>query len=353
MRHAALGGTTTTTTTAISLLLLLLLLIILWGHHHHSYYYAQSTTDANDDALAVLPEDVRAYVIALDPLAQHVRSLVNDAATHLLGGRKPIVWRAVNGSEALTQARLPLYTQLTLASGRHDHMQLGSAPMLGCLLSHVAVWRAATEGGATTVLVLEEDAILDAVSALRLTQLLHDARNESWDVLLLETGHLTVSGATRTVGELGRTWADPKDAMHNRWMGTRGYLLTRRGALLLLTHADELGVQVDALLGMAVLFDGLRMVWSSANIAHPTRWRPSAVQTWDPCLKCLAPIDSRLYVAVCLLCVAGLYYLSQYASSSSSSAFSSASSTTSSLLLWRRWASSYPVAPPASLCANA
>jgi len=303
----------------------------------HYYYYAPSPTDAHardNNALAVLPDDVHAYIIALDPLAPHVRTLVQDAATHLLGGREPRVWRAINGSEALTQARLPLYTRLTLASGRHDHMQLGSAPMLGCLLSHVAIWRATTESGATTALVLEEDAILDAVSALRLTQLLMDARNESWDVLLLETGHLTVSGATRAVGEIGRTWADPSDALHNRWMGTRGYLLTQRGATVLLTHADELGVQVDALLGMAVVFDGLRMVWSSVNIAHPTRWRASAVQTWDPCLKCFAPIDSRLYGAVCLLCVAALYYLSQSSSSSSP---------------WRRWA-----APPASSsCTNA
>ena len=286
---------------------------------------------------AVLPDDVEGHVIALDPQAPHVHALVEDAATHLMGGRKPRVWRAINGSEALA-TRLPLYTRLTLASGRHDHMQLGSPSMLGCLLSHVAIWRAVV-GARATGLVLEEDAQLDAVSAVRLEQLLRDTRNASWDVLLLETGHLTVSGATRAVGELGRTWTDPGDALHNRWMGTRGYLLTPHGATRLLTRADELGVQVDALLGMAVVFDGLRMVWTSANIAHPTHWRASAVQTWDPCLKCFAPIDSRLYALVLLLpCAAGLYYLRRLPRPTDA---------------WIRWASSYLAAPLASPCASA
>jgi GR25 family glycosyltransferase involved in LPS biosynthesis len=258
---------------------------------------------------AVLPEDVEGHIIALDTQAPHVRALVEDAATHLMGGRRPRVWRAVNGSEAMASARLPLYTRLTLASGRHDHMQLGSPSMLGCLLSHVAIWHAVVDAKRAS-LVLEEDAQLDAVSATRLEQLLIDVRNASWDVLLLETGHLTVSGATRAVGELGRTWADPEDALHNRWMGTRGYLLTPQGAAKLLTRADELGVQVDALLGMAVVFDGLRMVWTSANIAHPTHWRPSAVQTWDPCLKCFAPIDSRLLLALLVAapCAVALFF---------------------------------------------
>ena len=337
-RRAVLGGLT-------ALLLLVGLHYAHYSHYYHYYYgralLPSSAPHAREEAV-LAEEHVEAHVIALDPWSPHVRALVEDAATHLLGGRRPHVWRAVNGSEALAQARLPLYTRMTLASGRHDHMQLGSPPMLGCLLSHVAIWRAFAERrSTTTALVLEEDAILDAVSALRLTQLLHDARNESWDVLLLETGHLTVSGATRAVGELGRTWADPGDALHNRWMGTRGYLLTLRGASLLLAHADELGVQVDALLGMAVVFDGLRMVWTASNIAHPTRWRPSAVQTWDPCLKCLAPIDSRLYALFLLLvpACACAYYLS-----ASNSALGAA---------WNWRACLLRAAPPTSPCTKA
>ena len=301
------------------------------------FWGAFSSPTSSDTGLkeAVLPESVEGHIIALDPEAPHVRALVDDAATHLLGGRRPRVWRAVNGSEAMAQTHLPLYTRMTLVSGRHDHMQLGSDAMLGCLLSHVAIWRVASR----TALVLEEDAILDAVSGVRMAQLLHDVRNETWDVLLLETGHLTISGATRAVGELGRTWADPSDALHNRWMGTRGYLLTPRGAMLLLAHADELGVQVDALLGMAVVFDGLRMVWAASTVAHPPRWRPSAVQTWDPCLKCFAPIDGRLYLLLLvLLCALGLYYLRGGPTLAAA---------------WRPWASSYPPAPPASPCASA
>lgn len=232
---------------------------------------------------------IEGFIIALDPLAPHVRRLAESTATHLLG-KAPRVWRAVNGTDAVAVPHsLPLYTRLTLVSGRHDHMQIGSPEMLGCLMSHVAVWRHVDARRLPHALVLEEDAQIDAVSAERLTQLLFDVRDEPWDILLLETGHLTVSGATRGVGQLGLTWRDPADAAHNRWMGTRGYVLTRRGAETLLRHAGDLSVQVDALLGMAVVFDGLRMVWPWVNIAHPTRWRPSTVQAWDPCIRCFVP----------------------------------------------------------------
>jgi GR25 family glycosyltransferase involved in LPS biosynthesis len=252
------------------------------------------------------------HIIALVPEAEHVRQLAQATATHLLG-TAPRVWQAVNGTEAAANVTLPLYTRMTLAAGRNDHMQLGSAAMLGCLLSHIAIWRhLLLQEEGEEALILEEDAQLDVVSAQRLTQLLTDVRDEPWDVLLLETGHLTVSGATRTVGELGRTWQTPGDATQNRWTGTRGYVLKRRGAEVLMRHADELDVQVDALLGMAVVFDGLRMVWPWANIAHPTLWRPSTVQSWDPCLKCFTPIDSGRYVLGVMVLMAAIPTLFGY-----------------------------------------
>ena len=94
-----------------------------------------------------------AFIITLNP-AQCELQLT--AQKHL--GLDTIhVFRAINGSEALRLAysELPLYTKHLLQfSARHDHMQLSSGPMLGCLLSHMAIWRRVRMG--TAVIVLEE-----------------------------------------------------------------------------------------------------------------------------------------------------------------------------------------------------
>lgn len=242
--------------------------------------------------------------------------LVANTARLLLGA-PPTVWAATNGTVAL-RTHLPLFTRATLATGRHDHMQIGSPAMLGCLLSHMAVWRHMLAANASQALVLEEDARIDELSATRLSQLLLDVGffgssaeaegGAEWDILMLDAGHVTVVGATRRVGVLGLTWAAPTDP-GNRWMGTRGYVLRAGGARLLLRRAVELTVQVDALLALTVVFDGLRMVWPSASIAHSTPWRPSAVQTYDPCLKCFVPASSphALLAVACVLAVCAVF----------------------------------------------
>ena len=108
--------------------------------------------------------------------------------------------------QALLRAEtLPLYTRHLLRHGRRDHMQIGNPEMLGCLLSHMAVWARA---GNETVAVFEEDAVLDRVSALRMGALLEDMTDVRWNLLMLESGHLGVRGAWSYVGSLAATCAD-------------------------------------------------------------------------------------------------------------------------------------------------
>ena len=71
-------------------------------------------------------------------------------------------------------------------------MQLATAPMLGCLLSHMEIW--ASVGPNETVAVFEEDAYIDQVSVHRLALLLADLRGVPWNILMLESGSMLATG---------------------------------------------------------------------------------------------------------------------------------------------------------------
>ena len=236
-------------------------------------------------------------IIALRPGDATVQQLASEAERWLgIAPTRP--WRAINGTEALEGANLPLYARLILSTGRHDHMQVGNAAMLGCLLSHTALWRwwaRRANGTADALLVLEEDAYLDMeTSAPRLATLLeHDLKEaSSWDILMLEPGHITIGGPMRRVGELAMTWDLPSSSPCT-WMGTRGYLLRASGAQKLLRHVDPT-MQVDALLGLVSTFDpDFRMFWTRLSVAHQRMLTLSTVQ--DRCLKCYMPQSARGY----------------------------------------------------------
>ena len=106
---------------------------------------------------------MQGYIIALGDA-----SGLQKRAQMYLDIEKVHIFEAVNGTEAVRRAfdGLPLYTKLLLEQGsRHDHMQLASGAMLGCLLSHMAIWEKVTPGA--IVAVLEEDAVLDETSEVR------------------------------------------------------------------------------------------------------------------------------------------------------------------------------------------
>lgn len=228
-----------------------------------------------------LNNNTRAHIIAISPSDPEVQTLAN-ATLSLLGASSVRVWQASNGSEP----DLPLLTRYTLLTGtRGDSMELRTHGMLGCLHSHIQIWHTACDEDNTTwTMVLEEDARLDQLSRQRLNWLLRDVADEPWDALMLESGHVTVSSSVRHIGRFARTWADPSDLAHNRWAGTRGYILRCQGAQKLLRRANELTVQVDSLFMLTALLDDLRLVWPYAHIAHPSHWRLSIVQEMDRCL---------------------------------------------------------------------
>ena len=253
------------------------------------------------------PKGIReGFVIALAPEAPHVLRLVQEAWTWL--GVPTRAHAAINGSQALLQqTKVPLYTRYTMTyGGRHEHMQIGRPEALGCLLSHMSLWSLLLlADDESSLLVLEEDAWLDETSTRRLRVLLeHDLVGLAWDILLLESGHITIEGPMRPVGQLAMTWAREQynGTRGCAWMGTRGYLLRPSGARKLLPYAREFSVQVDALLGLVATFEpDFHMYWTRASIAHQRVLTLSTVHDW--CIKCHMPQNPWWYAVAAAVAI--------------------------------------------------
>ena len=262
---------------ALAGVLLVALAALLWlkaslpGHDYHlSYDYSVD----------------HAYIISLDP------SL--DLRTSRYLGVQSTLVTAINSSYAV-QERVPLYVRHTMAHGRHDHLQIANAAMLGCYLSHVHVWETFLNTTHETIVVFEEDAVLHETSAQVLSEIWHDMRVlHSWSIVMLEAGHLNTEGSWR---HLGKHLTNCSGTC--TWFGTKAYMISRQGAALLLRHSRPVAVQVDALITLAAEWDPeFDMYWTRASIVGQ-RMVPSTV--WDGCIKCYMPIAVWPYVAVLTL----------------------------------------------------
>ena len=245
----------------------------------------------------------KSFVIALDPL---LGAKVAHTASLYLGLPSMTIFKAINSTEAkelaVATGELPLYTQRLLQVGRSEHMQLGNAAMLGCLLSHMAIWDMMQAGD--TFVVFEEDAQFDEVAAIRLRKLAADVHAHDWHMVILEAGQSLISTGTRKqVGELAETCAE-ETRVPCTWYGTRGYILKHSGARLLKQHAKPFIVQVDALIGLvAAAFPAdFRLYWTRADVAYPSNWRRSVI--FDGCISCIFPkVEVYVYIVIALLAV--------------------------------------------------
>jgi GR25 family glycosyltransferase involved in LPS biosynthesis len=210
-------------------------------------------------------------VIALDALhggavAAHVKAALRLSSTHVL--------QADNG----TNHTLPLYTRHLIDHGRRDHLSIGNPQMVGCLMSHVAVWRQISDWA----YVFEEDVVLQPGALAAVHQLLRDTQPHNWSIMILLDRASISTGAHTTVGTSAATCADCT------WYGTRGYIITRSGAQILLEHYWPISVQVDALIGLVNHYDPrFTLMWSRRDVAGSGLIPTTTV--WDGCLRCFVP----------------------------------------------------------------
>ena len=176
--------------------------------------------------------------------------------------------------------------------------------------------------------------MLDATSTDRIRALWQDLhQTAAWDLIMLESGQATSTGEWLYVGDVAATCAykwqkqEHKSLYHYyyeyytsnnnnnwtsgsicTWQGSRGYLVTHRGAQMLLRHAHPMMVQVDALMGLVATFEpGFGMFWPRVDVVHKNLLRMSTI--WDGCLKCYVPGTSVFFLVMLVLfltCVCGI-----------------------------------------------
>lgn len=253
----------------------------------------------------------RGFVISLNP--EDSLDIVEQAKTFIYLPNVT-VFRGINGSQALEQTSraeegemVALYTRYVMMMGRSDHMQLSNPSMLGCLLSHISIWKRIRPQ--EVIAVFEEDAYMDQTSSLRMKSLSVDMLDLQWDVLMLESGQIIASGTWEYIGEYAATCAlsqnstlgASKTSKKNlcTWFGTRGYLITYEGAQKLLSHAFPVHVQIDALMGLLAAFKpDFKMYWTRENVVHQKMFY--ITQVWDACFKCYMPQQTLFYVSLLL-----------------------------------------------------
>ena len=250
----------------------------------------------------------RAYLIALGNATLLQRSLEHN----LRLPRDSIhVWTAVNATRA-TPDSVTLYAQHTIAHGRHDHMQLGSLPALGCLLSHMQVWQHMLTQPEDEVAIFEEDAWPREDAHMLVQGVRADAWRwaSNWTLLKLttEAGHRVVESGRWQYHTPRLASCATKGGCVT--FGTRGYLLRRRGAQVLLRQVGALDVQVDALLSLVDAYDPeFRMLWSTQSMCVEPVWLQHSTTVWDGCLKCfITPLTPYyLILGVCIVALLVLH----------------------------------------------
>lgn len=278
----------------------------------------------------------RGYIISLDP-QKSVDTIYQ--ANHFINIQNVTIFKGINGTQAVYESNefdhlLSLYTQYVMLTGRSDHMQLSTPSMLGCLLSHIYIWKKINPG--ETVAVFEEDAYMDKVSSERMYGLSNDIKSREWDVIILESGQIIASGAWVSVGDYAATCAIgyvknnfPKydyldttttttsttditnKTTHAKnictWFGTRGYLITYKGAQKLLENAFPVHVQIDAFMGLLAAFNpSFKMYWTRENIVHQRLGY--VTQVWDGCIKCYMPQQIIFYVFLLITSTLGAFH---------------------------------------------
>ena len=158
---------------------------------------------------------------------------------------------------------LPLYNRYVMQTGRTDDLQIGNLNMLGCLESHREVW---TRIRATSY-VFEHDAKPSADGRRIVQSLLRDNTDSVWSVMKLSAPEL-VTGEHYPVGMLSETCRGCIA------FGTRGYIVTKEGAQILLDNYNPPVVQVDAYMSLLnVYHPNFTLVWTRLQAVD---WIPQA-----------------------------------------------------------------------------
>ena len=143
--------------------------------------------------------------------------------------------------------------QHTIKNGRYIDSNIETLGAIGCYLSHVKLWEALANSNDEMLLILEDDAITNNFSAFQINQFLNEIRENDpdWDVIFL--GYTKPSPSPNA--DIPITESVYK--INEITFQTHAYLLSKKGALKLLSKAFPIVDQVDSYMSYMAITRGL------------------------------------------------------------------------------------------------
>lgn len=167
-------------------------------------------------------------------------------------------------------SRLPMYNRYVMQTGRTDDLQIGNLKMLGCMETHREIWSRVAVGKENASYVFEHDAKPNENSRTAVKNLLRSLARGSWSVLLLQvptafstqwSAALAAKNQFLNFGKLAQT-CDNCIAY-----GSRGYLVSKAGAEVLLDNYSPANVQVDGYMSLLNIYNkNFTLIWTRLQV---------------------------------------------------------------------------------------
>jgi hypothetical protein len=187
---------------------------------------------------------------------------------------------------------LSLYNRHVMRHGQTDTLQIENLNMLGCLESHREVWTRVRD----LSYVFEDDAV-PTKHALSITKmLLHDSAGKNWSVIHLDIPGGFFSGSLLTPDRaqyehIGRVTETCRDCIA---YSTRGYILTKEAAQILLQNYEPPVVQVDSYMSLLNAYHGsFKQLWTRVQ-AVDERPHTSDIQHYNEPIQIMYTIANFL-----------------------------------------------------------
>ena len=157
-------------------------------------------------------------------------------------------------------SRMPMYTRYVMQTGRTDDLQIGNLNMLGCIETHKEVWSRISN----TSYVFEHDAKPNENSKRVVETMLRDTTLSAWSVILLQKPNafstnslVSPNNQFEFIGEIGQS------CRNCIAYGSRGYIVTKEGAKILLDNYNPPVVQVDSYMSLLNMYhENFTLVWT-------------------------------------------------------------------------------------------
>ena len=157
-----------------------------------------------------------------------------------------------------------------LKGTRRSHYEIDKAGAIGCSLSHFKAWQECLNSSAPAMIIFEDDAQIPVDFMARLGDVLEDLPAAgSWDIITFYNREYSggVKGCMPDLKKAQAPWSTCTSLM-----GAHAYMISRKGAQLMLDRAYPIELHVDAYMAFMARMENILMIW------HP---RLSIIQTFD------------------------------------------------------------------------